>query len=69
MRATPLAAEFGISTWHKYLAGLTNSALASEQKAHRRQSPPPSLDNIWPEPNSQDLYWTNGKRPFTQGLV
>ncbi len=28
-----------------------------------------SLDNIWAEPDSQDLYWTNGKRPFTQGLV
>jgi hypothetical protein len=23
---------------------------------------------IWPEPDCQDLYWTNGKRPFTQGL-
>jgi hypothetical protein len=23
---------------------------------------------IWPEPDRQDLYWTNGKRPFTQGL-
>jgi hypothetical protein len=23
---------------------------------------------IWAEPNCQDLYWTNGKRPFTQGL-
>jgi hypothetical protein len=28
-----------------------------------------SLDNIRPEPDTQDLYWTNGKRPFTQGLV
>jgi hypothetical protein len=28
-----------------------------------------SLDNIWTEPDSQDLYWTNGKRPFTLGLV
>jgi hypothetical protein len=25
-----------------------------------------SLDNIWPEPDTQGLYWTNGKRPFTQ---
>ncbi len=23
---------------------------------------------IWPEPDRQDLYLTNGKRPFTQGL-
>jgi hypothetical protein len=28
-----------------------------------------SLDNIWPEPDSQDLYWTNGKRPFTQAVL
>jgi hypothetical protein len=23
-----------------------------------------SLDNIWPEPDSQDLYWTNGGGTF-----
>jgi hypothetical protein len=28
-----------------------------------------SLDNIWQEPDTQDLYSTNGKRPFTQGLL
>jgi hypothetical protein len=23
---------------------------------------------IWPKPDRQDLHWTNGKRPFAQGL-
>ncbi len=30
MIAAPLADEFGISTWYKYLAGLSKSSLASE---------------------------------------
>jgi hypothetical protein len=30
MIAAPLAEEFGISTWYKYLAGLSNSSFASE---------------------------------------
>ncbi len=39
MTAAPLVAEFGSSTWYKYLAGLCKSLLASE-KSWKTELPP-----------------------------